>query len=107
MALGGSLSAEQLATRIADGQLRLGMLVFVLFALPVVIAAWWAPALVVFQDAGAGGALAASLRAALANWKAARALRSLAYSSTGGLLPSMFITYRGDCRARARRRRFS
>ena len=70
MALGGSLSAEQLATRIADGQLHLGMLAFMLFALPVVIATWWAPALVVFQDASAAASLAASLRAALANWKA-------------------------------------
>jgi hypothetical protein len=34
------------------------------------IVTWWAQALVVFQDAGPGAALAASLRAALANWKA-------------------------------------
>ena len=46
------------------------MLLSTLFALPVVIATWWAPALVVFQDASAAAALAASLRAALANWKA-------------------------------------
>ena len=86
MALGGSLSAEQLATRIVDGQLRLGMLALMLFALPVVIAAWWAPALVVFQDAGAAASLAASLRTALANWKAL-ALYGSGVFLYGSLLP--------------------
>jgi hypothetical protein len=92
MALGGSLSAEQLAARVVDGQLRMGMLSFMLFALPVVIAAWWAPALVVFQDAGAAAALAASLRTALANWKAL-ALYGLWVFLYWSLLPSMFITF--------------
>jgi hypothetical protein len=41
-----------------------------LLSLLVVIATWWTQALVVFQDAGPGAALASSLRAALANWKA-------------------------------------
>jgi hypothetical protein len=38
-------------------------------ALPLILALWWAPALVVFQDAGVRAALRASLRASLANWR--------------------------------------
>jgi hypothetical protein len=38
-------------------------------ALPVLLAVWFAPALVVFQDCGARQALIGSLRAAIANWR--------------------------------------
>jgi hypothetical protein len=69
MAGGGALSEAQLAERLSDISLQLGMLFSALLSLPVVIATWWAPALVVFQDARAPAALATSLRAALANWK--------------------------------------
>lgn len=65
----GPLTEEQLTASLGDRRLELGMLFSALLSLPVVIATWWAPALVVFQDARAGAALAASLRAAIANWK--------------------------------------
>jgi len=40
-----------------------------LCALPLLLALWWAPALVVFQDANLRTALRTSLRASLANWR--------------------------------------
>ncbi len=67
---GKPMSEEQLAEALSERRVQLAMLFAVLLALPVLIATWWAPALVVFQDAKAGAALAASLRAALANWSA-------------------------------------
>lgn len=65
-----TLTEEQARETFADPRLQLAMLFSALLAVPVLLATWWAPALVVFQDAGAGAALAASLRAALANWRA-------------------------------------
>ncbi len=55
---------------VRGGRIQLSMLFAALCALPTVLALWFAPGLVVFQDAGAATALAASLRAALANWRA-------------------------------------
>jgi hypothetical protein len=69
MANAGGMSEEQAAAALSDGRLQFGMLFSAMLAIPVVIATWWAPALVVFQDARAGAALAASLRAARANWR--------------------------------------
>jgi len=46
---------------------QVAMLLGALCALPVLLASWFAPALVVFQDCGAARALATSLRAAVAN----------------------------------------
>lgn len=64
------------------------MLFGALCALPTVLALWWAPALVVFQDASAFTALGASLRAALGNWRPI--LRyGLAVFLFGGIVPSM------------------
>ncbi|MFO1396118.1 MAG: BPSS1780 family membrane protein [Burkholderiales bacterium] len=67
---GKPVSEEQLADALSERRVQLGMLFAAFLALPVLIATWWAPALVVFQDAKAGAALYASLRAALANWPA-------------------------------------
>ncbi len=61
--------ARRLAETLSDVRVQLGMLVAALCAIPTLLALWWAPALVVFQDTGAITALAASLRAALANWR--------------------------------------
>jgi hypothetical protein len=61
--------ARRLADTLADPRVELGMLFAALCAIPTLLALWWAPALVVFQDAGAMTALAVSLRAALANWR--------------------------------------
>lgn len=52
-----------------DPQLQFGMLFAALLSLPVLVATWWAPALIVFQDAGPGTALLTSMRAAFANWR--------------------------------------
>jgi hypothetical protein len=67
-------------------RLQLGMIAGALVALPVTLALWFAPALVVFQDAGPRAALGASLRAALANWKPI-AVYGLAVFALGALLP--------------------
>jgi len=66
----GSLNDDELRERFSDPLLMLGMLFSIVLSLPVIIATWWAPAVVVFQDASAMAALGASMRAALANWKA-------------------------------------
>ena len=66
---GGTMKEEDIAAALADGALQGGMLFSALLTIPVLMATWWAPALVVFQNAGAGSALAASFRAALANLK--------------------------------------
>jgi len=61
--------AQRLSDTLSDTRVQLGMLVAALCAIPTLLALWWAPALVVFQDASAVSALAASLRAATANWR--------------------------------------
>ena len=66
----GSLSEDEMKERLGDPLVIFGMLFSTLLSLPVIVATWWAPAVVVFQDAGAIAALGASLRASLANWKA-------------------------------------
>jgi len=54
---------------LSNARLQAGLLFGALVALPVTLALWFAPALIVFQDAGPRAALGASLRAALANWR--------------------------------------
>ena len=66
--LEGDAAAQRVQETLGDTRVQLGMLVGALCGVPVLLSLWWAPALVVFQDAGAGKALATSLRAALANW---------------------------------------
>jgi hypothetical protein len=62
-------SEEEVAKALADPQLQFGMMFSALLSVPVLVSTWWAPALIVFQDAGPGRALLASLRAAFANWR--------------------------------------
>ena len=50
---GASMTEAEIAAALADGDVQLGMAFSALLSLPVVIATWWAPALVVFQDARA------------------------------------------------------
>jgi hypothetical protein len=69
MAHSKEMTEAQIAAGLTDPQLQLGVAFSALLSLSIMILTWWAQALVVFQDAGPGGALAASLRAALANWK--------------------------------------
>ncbi|MEO5700651.1 MAG: BPSS1780 family membrane protein [Casimicrobiaceae bacterium] len=53
----------------AAGSMQAAMLFGAACALPVLLALWYAPALVVFHDCSAGRAIALSLRATLANWR--------------------------------------
>lgn len=69
-----------------DPRLQLGLVAGALVALPVTLALWYAPALIVFQDANARPALGASLRAALANWRP-MLVYALAVFVFGAILP--------------------
>ena len=67
----GDANADERAIEalITSGRLQRSAIILLLLALPTFLALFFAPALVVFQDAGPGAALGASLRAALANWR--------------------------------------
>jgi hypothetical protein len=65
------------------------MLFGALCAAPTILALWWAPALVVFQDARFSAALRASLRAALGNWRAV-ATYALVVFALGAVVPALF-----------------
>ncbi|MGH8713803.1 MAG: BPSS1780 family membrane protein [Casimicrobiaceae bacterium] len=71
---------------LSSGRMQVAMLFGAACALPTLLATWFAPALVVFNDAGARTALATSLRAALANWRPI-AVYGLAVFAFGGVLP--------------------
>jgi hypothetical protein len=71
-----------------SGRLQLAMLFGIACALPTLLALWFAPALVVFDDAGAMTALATSLRASVANWRPV-AVFGLAVLFYGGVLPAL------------------
>lgn len=82
---GGEDPSEEV---LASGRLQLALLFGVACALPTLLALWFAPALVVFHDAGAVAALGASLRAALANWRPV-AVFGLAILFYGGIVPAL------------------
>jgi hypothetical protein len=84
--LSGKLKLDE--TLLATGELQAGMLFAALLAMPVILALWFAPALVVFQDCNAVEALALSLRASLANWKPLT-VYSLLVFVFGGVLPGV------------------
>ena len=67
----GMLSGTEKPTEemLLGGQLQFAMLFGAVCALPTLFALWFAPALVVFEDAGAATALGTSFRAAIANWR--------------------------------------
>jgi hypothetical protein len=71
---------------LASGRVQMAMLLGAACALPTLLATWFAPALVVFNDAGARNALVTSLRASLANWRAI-AVYGLAVFAFGGVVP--------------------
>ena len=74
-----------------NGRVQLAMLFGMLCALPTLLALWFAPALVVFNDAGALTALVTSLRAAIVNWRAV-AVFGLLLFVYGGVLPVLCVT---------------
>jgi hypothetical protein len=61
--------AKRLSDTTSDPRVQFGMLFGVLCAIPTILALWWAPALVVFQDVGMLTALRVSFKAAIANWR--------------------------------------
>jgi hypothetical protein len=73
---------------LASSQVQLAILFAAGCALPVLLALWFAPALVVFQDCSAPLALATSLRAAIANWKPI-AVYGLLVFFYGGVVPAI------------------
>lgn len=75
-------------TLLAAGDVQAGMLFAALLALPVILALWFAPGLVVFQDCSAAEALAVSLRASIANWRPIAVYGTLVFVF-GGLVPGV------------------
>ncbi len=75
---------------IRSGEIQLSMLFAALCALPTILALWFAPGLVVFQDANAMTALSASLRAALANWRPLL-VYGLGVFVLGGVVPYLIL----------------
>jgi magnesium-transporting ATPase (P-type) len=75
---------------VANGRLETAMLFAIVCALPTLLAVWFAPALVVFQDCGATQALGGSLRAALANWRPV-AYYGLLLFFYGAVLPGIAV----------------
>ncbi len=85
---GGEEPSEELQR---SGRLQLAFLFGAACALPTILALWFAPALVVFHDAGVIAALWTSLRAALVNWRPA-GIFGLAILFYGGVLPALGAT---------------
>ena len=81
-------AARRLHETLASPRVELGMLFGAICALPTILALWWAPALVVFQDARLPTALAASLRAAIANWRPVLRYAAVVFV-LGGVVPSL------------------
>jgi hypothetical protein len=83
-----SIAARHIQQTLGTPRVQLAILFGALCALPTLMALWWAPALVVFHDAGLIAALRASFRAAAANWRAA--LRyALAVLVLGAIVPTV------------------
>jgi hypothetical protein len=82
---GGEEPSEEV---LSSGRLQLAMLTGIVCALPTLLALWFAPALVVFHDAGVLTALGTSLRAALTNWRPV-AVFGIAILFYGGVVPTL------------------
>lgn len=84
----GASAARHVQQVLGAPRVQFAILFGALCALPTILALWWSPALVVFQDAGAGSALRGSLRAAVANWRAA-ACYGLGLFTFGAIVPTL------------------
>lgn len=84
-------AARHVQATLSTTRVQLAMIFGALCALPTLLALWWAPALVVFQDARLLTALGASLRAAIANWRAA-ARYALGVFVVGAIVPTFITT---------------
>lgn len=87
---GDSAAVGTMESVLLDTRVQLGMLFAALCALPVVLAIWFAPALVVFQDLRASQALSTSLRAAFANWRALLTY-ALGVFVFAGIMPTLLV----------------
>jgi hypothetical protein len=85
-----SAAARHVQATLGMPRVQVAMLFGALCALPTLMALWWAPALVVFQDARLVAALRASFRAAAANWRPA-ARYAIGVFIMGAMVPT-FIT---------------
>ena len=81
-------AARHVQQTLGTPRVQFAMLFGALCALPTLMALWWAPALVVFHDAGFLTALRASFRAAAANWRAG-ARYALALFVLGAIVPTL------------------
>jgi hypothetical protein len=81
-------AARHVEQVLATPRVQFAMLFGALCALPTLMALWWAPALVVFQDAPLATALRTSFRAAAGNWRAA-ARYAMAVFVFGIVVPSL------------------
>jgi hypothetical protein len=88
-ALAGKIKVDD--ALLADQQVQLAMLFAAACALPVMLALWFAPALVVFQDCSAWLALRTSLVAAVANWRPISVYGLLVFFY-GGVVPGIVTT---------------
>ena len=92
---GGELLEAFLANKPLDdvlsgSRVEEAMLVASLCALPIVLAEWFAPALIVFNGCGALRSLRTSLRAALANWRPVL-VYAILLTVFGALLPAIAV----------------
>jgi hypothetical protein len=87
---GAAAAADNTAADLvlSDPSVQAGMLFAVACGLPVVMALWFAPALVVFQGCSARQALVTSLRATIENWKP-MAVYGLLLFFWGGVVPGI------------------
>ena len=76
---------------VSDGSMEAAMLFGALCALPVLLALWYAPALVVFHDCTATRAIKLSLRATMSNWRPL-ALYALLVGFYGVVVPGIVAT---------------
>ena len=81
-------AARHMQQTLGDPRVQLAMLFGALCAAPTILALWWAPALVVFQDARFSAALRGSLRAALANWRAVASYAIVVFA-LGAVVPAL------------------
>jgi hypothetical protein len=77
---------EVIARLAANPRLQMALLLSIAVSAVLWVVSWWAAALVVFQDATAGAAIATSLRASMANWRAI-IVYLLALVMYGGFVP--------------------
>jgi hypothetical protein len=88
--LDGVMSNRPLEEVLAGNDVEKAMLFATACALPIVLAAWFAPALVVFNNCGTVQALGTSLRAALANWQPVT-IYAMLLLFFGGLVPAIAV----------------